>query len=361
MDNKVDALTGKYPKGGHLHREVHPILIRAGALARPVYDGLKSLADRITLVPMPKIVSVILWIAIAAFGTTSDAGDGSDVRQWITVTTIYSTGRLTEFRRLELSYNSPEDIQKELLGTNLVRLAAAGLGASEEVWTNSVVRQRGDTILLDCFCSPKTSPHNSPFAELGVRLRKYVELREVGFTREFAMTSLSNRTDLSAVEDPDLRAFLQKAWWLPADHVKKVDSGTQTLRKGRIVGHEITNADGTISYTNVTEIPPSTDLQHWGRFSVVDGEVAATYFFLYGPENSDASLSTTFHDAREDDPRTSQIIEAAQAQAKAQLRKQGVTGLGFIRSQWTLMKEILRARGIDWHSPADLNPNIKFD
>ena len=68
-------------------------------------------------------------------------------------------------------------------------------------------------------------------------------------------------------------------------------------------------------------------------------------------------------DPIEDDLAYREIIEAAEAEARANLDERGVEAeWGFCHLFWWEKKDVLRERyGIDWSSPAELNPDVRFD
>ncbi len=82
--------------------------------------------------------------------------------------------------------------------------------------------------------------------------------------------------------------------------------------------------------------------------------LGATYYFN-GPHRA------LVHDATEDDPAVQPLIRAAEKAADKEL--EGVPRrLGFCHQYWAVKKRILKEKhGIDWHSPAELNPNTRFD
>ena len=67
------------------------------------------------------------------------------------------------------------------------------------------------------------------------------------------------------------------------------------------------------------------------------------------------------HDPKEDDPKLRKVIRKAEKEALLELcdvpRK-----LGFCHQLWAKKKEILQEKyGIDWKTPAEMNPMVCFD
>jgi hypothetical protein len=69
-------------------------------------------------------------------------------------------------------------------------------------------------------------------------------------------------------------------------------------------------------------------------------------------------------DPQERDPRVSPFIEAAAIDAECELRAEGADEhqLGYCHLLWERQRTILRERyGIDWRTPAQMNPDVFFD
>jgi hypothetical protein len=67
------------------------------------------------------------------------------------------------------------------------------------------------------------------------------------------------------------------------------------------------------------------------------------------------------HDPLENDPRYHRAFQETDSKTKRKLA--GVQrGLGFVHLYWQTKKQILRRDyGLDWKTPAELNPNISYD
>lgn len=74
-----------------------------------------------------------------------------------------------------------------------------------------------------------------------------------------------------------------------------------------------------------------------------------------------ASFGGEKRDPLEGDPRYRRAFEQAETKTMQKLR--GVRrGLGFVHLYWQTKKQILRSDyGLDWKTPAELNPNIFYD
>lgn len=67
------------------------------------------------------------------------------------------------------------------------------------------------------------------------------------------------------------------------------------------------------------------------------------------------------HDPQEDDPKLGKIIRKAGKEARRRVLGNKPLDLGQGFQIWAIQKEILREKGVDWKTPAELNPRIKFD
>lgn len=66
------------------------------------------------------------------------------------------------------------------------------------------------------------------------------------------------------------------------------------------------------------------------------------------------------HDPIEDDPKYRKILAAADKKAEKET-KNSKGRMGHCHAFWGAKQRILAKKGIDWKSPAELNPYCKFD
>jgi len=68
-------------------------------------------------------------------------------------------------------------------------------------------------------------------------------------------------------------------------------------------------------------------------------------------------------DPLDDDPTFAELIKTVEHQVEQELKSQKVKkSLGYCHYFWSLKKEILKKNyGLDWKSPAELNPDVMFD
>jgi hypothetical protein len=67
-------------------------------------------------------------------------------------------------------------------------------------------------------------------------------------------------------------------------------------------------------------------------------------------------------DAKEDDPKFQSTIKSVEAEVAAEMKAKGTfEKFGAIHEFWDLKKKKLQAQGIEWRSPAELNPDTHYD
>ncbi len=70
---------------------------------------------------------------------------------------------------------------------------------------------------------------------------------------------------------------------------------------------------------------------------------------------------SSLRDPQEDDPKIKELVEQASVEAKENLGPLPQER-GNVHKQWAEMKRILKEKhNIDWKSPADMNPDSRFD
>jgi hypothetical protein len=259
---------------------------------------------------------------------------------------------------LSLTNNTSEAIRMEILDTNIYRLITTFNRLSdEEVGTVKLSQANGQVELY------QTGDSDWAFNIVSQQLRYYARDRAAGHSKDFCMATLTNRTDLSSISDPFDRAFLKEQPRLPANRVTKLGSTTYTNKAGEIVSQTTTTTivDGKEETTHFTEKPKQDEVGQRVSYLLVDGAIAWVYVADFKPNGSIGNVITTRRDAKEFDPKYSQLIKDVQDQVSLDMKKQGLRGFGSIHTFWGRVKEKLKNKGIDWHSPAELNPNANFD
>jgi hypothetical protein len=278
---------------------------------------------------MNTALGTIVGIAFLFGCTCSGQVSSTPPRHWTSSTTLdIGMG----FFRLQLSNNSPEAIRREVVDTNTVRLIAMSSGLSDEDLATVQLVQKPPDHWIWLY---QIGNSDRAFKKLSEQLSSYVRTREEGHTRAFVMAALTNRVQFSKVLDPDLRVLATNKPLLALSWLKKSGSGTMTN-------------EGYIS--------------RWSSYTLTDGEISWLYVMYFKADGSLRFVDDSKFDAKENDPKYQRTIKEVEAEVDAVMKKNGsFGGFGSVHSFWGLKKQILKAKGIDWRSPAELNPNSNYD
>jgi hypothetical protein len=94
----------------------------------------------------------------------------------------------------------------------------------------------------------------------------------------------------------------------------------------------------------------------------VDGQLAWIYQLRFKENGTLEDVSEERCDAKEFDPKYEKIIKDVDQEITSEMKKNGTYGkLGSVHTFWSLKEEKLKAKGIKWLSPRELNPNIIYD
>jgi hypothetical protein len=295
----------------------------------------------------------------AAFAITAAVAMAATApRNWIRATTIhFSLGA-----SLKLSHNSPETIKQEILDTNTVRLIAKSNGLSDQdLSTVQIAQPSAGRNWVDIY---HVEGPERAFKLLSEQLRNYVHAREEGHTRAFLLAAITNRAEASTISDPDLRAVATNRVMLPISWLKKARSGTTTNKAGQVVSKTVstTRVDGRTVTNETKQIPQVDEVCRWVSYTLVDGEVAWTYFVMFKANASLDYIHDSRCDAKEYDPNYQKVIKEVDDEVHGEMERNGGSGqFGSVHSFWHLKKQKLKAKGIEWRSPSELNPNTIYD
>jgi hypothetical protein len=266
----------------------------------------------------------------------------------------------------KLPHNSPEAIIKELLDTNTLRLIAMAKELSEKDLESVQLARFGDTKETEFIDISLCQIGNSgkAFELLNPILRQYVEGREEGHTREYIISAITNQPVNPSVPDRDLRAIMSKRKLIAASWLKKTDAGAITNKAGEITSTQttITIVNGKLQTNEIVNIPKTIEVCHWVQYTIVDGEIAWCYVVLHKADGSVNRVDQEKYDAKEFDPKFKETMEDVKDEVDVKMKHQGsYHQFGSVHQFWELKKQLLKERGIEWRSPQELNPNIRWD
>jgi hypothetical protein len=248
------------------------------------------------------------------------------------------------FSRLALRYGRKDiskEIQQELLDTNTICFIARvnGLTATDLATIEIAPGFGTNGVTLYQVHKPDTV-----FKILSEQLGEYVNNRQQGHSKTFLFTALSNHLEVAKITDPELRVIMTNQPWLAVSWLKMTGSKT------------FTNGNAVISTAKPGE---KVRLDH---YTVVDGDIGWEYAFYFHSDGGIFSFHSERFDAKELDPKYAQIIKSVEADVEAEMKEKGQNDkFGSVHIFWELEKKKLKAKGIDWRSPAELNPNSTYD
>ncbi|MGA2241446.1 MAG: hypothetical protein ABSH11_05350 [Verrucomicrobiota bacterium] len=261
----------------------------------------------------------------------------------------------------DLPNNKPQLIRQELLDPNLVVLVGKAIGLSDGTIAGFrvVQGQNSNDVELE-----HVGILHGATVIMSHQLEAYVMGREQGHTKEFILSSFTNRTNVSAISDPDLCVLLQNEPAIPASWLKRSQTGTFTNKAGQTAWRKTTYLkENGVTRTNETvHIPKMDEVCRWTSYTLTDGDVAWRYVITFNADASLRDINCERMDAKELDPKYADIIKAVEVEVEAEMEKQCIRGrFGSVHTFWRLKKEKLKARGIEWLSPSELNRNVSYD
>ena len=264
------------------------------------------------------------------------------------------------FYRVDLSYNSPEAIQQEILDTDTVRLIAKSGGLSDEDLATVQIAQEPRFNWVGLY---QLGNSEKAYNILSEQLRNYVRAREDGHTRAYVMAAITNRTEASMISDPGLRAIAEKQHLLPLSWLKLAESGTITNKAGQTAGKiSMTTVNGKTVTNETTHILEADEVCRWVKYTLVDGTIAWQYHVQFKSDGSLYYVMEIKCDAKDCDPKYKKLMTDVENEVRGEMKRDGTSGhFGSVHTFWDLKQNKLRARGIEWRSPRELNPNSIFD
>ena len=258
-------------------------------------------------------------------------------------------GASMDIGRVELPYNSPTAVRGEILDPSLLQtIATANDLATQDIAGLRLFQDPRSTV-VELY---RLDGNLRAFNVVHDRLLTYVEGRKEGHTREYMVAAMTNKSILHFSQpDADLRYLLIAYPTIPEAFVKKYASGTRTNRVGRTSGRP-----------TIDDPPPTNVVSRWTAYSVMDGLIAWGYYLYFNPDDTLDGIEEVKCDARELDPKFAPVLKEVDAQVEAQMKQEKTYGrLGSLHTFWRLRKQRLKERGIDWRSPGELNPHIRYE
>jgi hypothetical protein len=235
--------------------------------------------------------------------------------------------------RAKLDHNTPEAIVMEILDQKLLRHIAQAKGLQEEDLV---------TIKIEAACDNKEAiiyqlgANDKAFKALVPILEEYGKSRLEGHTKDFLLLAITNAPPQQESLSPHLKVLLKETSLIPVHAFK--NGGT----------HSVTNGEGSCTTSVI--------------YTVTDGDITWCYCLSFKADGSFAGMTNSRHDSKEFDPKYRDIIKEVDNEISEEAIKNGaVIRFGSCHSLWEQKKQKLRAKGILWRSPAELNPNCRFD
>jgi hypothetical protein len=250
--------------------------------------------------------------------------------------------------------------EKELVDVEAVHVIAKVWGVSEEDLASVQVVPEPAWDGLSIYQVGKS---DKAFRLLCAPIESYARARAEGHTKGFLLAAMTNKPPATVISDPDLRALLKARPTLPVHLLRKVDSGTKTNHAGEVSGRSssFVMIDGKVQTNDVTYIQTQEEICRWVIYVLVDGEIAWRHVAQFKPDGSLGDITTWKQDAKDFDPKYRQVIEEVEKEVRAVMKQKGISGRYSGPYSWSLKQEKLKARGIQWRSPEELNPNARFD
>lgn len=253
-----------------------------------------------------------------------------------------------------------QEIRQELQDTALLGLIArTGHLTPADLATVKIVSGLATNVVyLFQLAKPDTA-----FNVFKTELGGYVQHRQLGHSPAFLFAALTNRLQNLNVGDRDLRAIAAHEPWLPVNWLRKDASESVTNHAGEImsVSTVTTVENGERKTISVTNTPSHDAIVRLERYSVVDANIGWRYAFSFSANGNIESVEARACDPLELDPKYTAVLKTVDEEVSMALQRKRITGLYSTRVFWDWKKKVLQAQGIEWRSPAELNPGIIYE
>ncbi len=234
---------------------------------------------------------------------------------------------------IKLSHNSSSEVVSEIQDMTILNLMCDSAGIPREILKDITIKYIGSPPYRIELYWPKDKMYG--FDGLSCKIEYYVDARIKGHTKKYVLEKLTTQNNKENISDPQLKDLLAERPELLVSWLEKKD------------------IDETIDGTDDKFIRV--------MFILVDGDIAWCYTLFYSHEDVFEGLSEERRDAKEYDSKFQDVIRKAEEEASKTMRRENITGLGSCHTFWNLKKEYLKAKGIQWKSPSELNPYSSYD
>lgn len=262
---------------------------------------------------------------------------------------------------LDSNPNIREAVRREILDTNTIATIAQSVQITAQDKTLLLVApDLGEGVWLYMLSDEWTDGCR----RFAAQLNSYVQARLDGHTQNFLLAGLTNRPDIAAIPDPDLRILATNYPVLPVAGFQKAESGTRTNKAGQVVSRSMTTSlvGGNLVTQTSVHIPAIDEVCRWIAYDLLDGNIAWRYVLTFKADGSLDDIDSRKFDSKEIDPNFRQVFEEVDSAVTKEMKQNGThRQFGSIHSYWRLKKEKLKAKGIEWSSPAELNRGSTYD
>jgi hypothetical protein len=229
-----------------------------------------------------------------------------------------------DFDKLKLPQNSPNALPNGLLDNQVLQEFLTSLGIRPDLHPKLHITSDPITSWIEV---KQNGAQPAVFELVCKEIRGYID-RSAGHTRDYLLASFRERGHpLPTNVSPVVKAFMINHPEVPFAWIRVQNTGSGVASIG-----------------------------------VVDGELAWCHSSLCHPNGKFSQCLSDLCDSKEFDPKYTNIIAQVEKEIGAKMKANGTyKTLGSCYSFWARKKELLKAKGIDWRSPHELNPNTTYD
>lgn len=265
------------------------------------------------------------------------------------------------FDRVKLTNNTPEMIRHELASRTFLSDMGGRLGLASRDFAKLrfIYNSQYGWFELEQNGAPP-----SVFDSVREAVDMYVRARNEGHTKEFILAGTTSRVTALASEDAGIRAIAASRPQVPVSWLKLDETGATTNKAGQEVSRTITTTvvGGKTVTNEVVDIPKTDEVRPWASYTLVDGDLCWRYFVQFKVDGSVASVHDSKCDAKDVDPKYKALMKEVESAVEQDMKKEGSSGqFGSCHRFWQLKEEKLKQKGIDWRSPAEVNPDTCYD